>query len=67
MRVTLDIPQDLLAAAMAFSRATAKREAVIIALQGYVDRHGREAFVAMRGTDFLDMTQADLQRMRADN
>jgi Arc/MetJ family transcription regulator len=67
MRTTIDIPQDLLAHVIQFSHAKTKREAVVTALREYVDRQAREAFIAMRGTGFLDLTQEDLQRMRADD
>ena len=67
MRTTIDIPQDLLAAALRYSHAKTKREAVVAALRAYVERRARDEFIAMRGTDFLDMTQDDLQRMRADD
>ena len=66
MRMTVDLPADLLATAMELSPARTKREVLTVALEEYVKRLLREELRRKRGTDFLDLTHEDLQRMRAD-
>jgi Arc/MetJ family transcription regulator len=66
MRTTVDLPADLLATAMEPSPARTKREVLTVALEECVKRLLREELRRKRGTDFLDLTHEDLQRMRAD-
>ena len=66
MRTTVDIPADLMARALALSPARTKREVLTVALEEYVKQLLREQLRRKRGTDFLDMTLEDLERMRAD-
>lgn len=66
MRTTVDLPADLVATAMELSSARTKREVLTVALEEYVNRLLREELRRMRGTDFLDLTHEELQRMRAD-
>ncbi len=66
MRTTVDLPADLLAMAMELRRARTKREVLTVALEEYVKRLLREELRRKRGTDFLNLTHEDLQRMRAD-
>jgi Arc/MetJ family transcription regulator len=66
MRTTIDLPADLLDRALELSPARTKREVLTTALEEYVKRLLREEFRRKIGTNFLDMTQEDLERMRAD-
>ena len=66
MRTTVDLPADLVATAMALSPARTKREVLTAALEEYVKRLLREELRHKRGTDFLDLTHEELQRMRGD-
>lgn len=67
MRTTVDLPADLMAKALELSPARTKREVLTAALDEYVKRLLREELLQMLGTGFLDMTQEDLDRMRADD
>lgn len=67
MRTTVDLPTELLERALELSPARTKREVLTEALDEYVKRLLREEFRSMIGTGFLDMTQEDLERMRADD
>jgi Arc/MetJ family transcription regulator len=67
MRTTVDLPADLMERALELSPARTKREVLIAALEEYVKELLREEFLRMRGTNFLDMTHEDLERMRADD
>ena len=67
MRTTVDLPAELLTTAMQLSPARTKREVLTAALEEYVKRRLREELRRKRGTDFLDLTHEDLQRMRADD
>ncbi len=66
MRTTVDLPEDLLATALELGPARTKREVLTLALEEYVRKLLREELVRMLGTGFLDMTQDDLEQMRAD-
>ena len=66
MRTTVDLPADLVARALELSSVRTKREVLTMALEEYVKRRLRERLRDMRGTDFLDMTHEELQRMRVD-
>jgi len=52
---------------MELSSARTKREVLTAALEEYVKELARERLLDMLGTGFLDMTQEDLERMRADD
>lgn len=67
MRTTVDLPADLMAMAMELSPARTKREVLTVALEEHVKRLLRERLLQMLGTGFLQMTQEDLERMRADD
>ena len=67
MRTTVDLPADLMARALELSPVRTKREVLTAALDEYVKRLLREEFRRKLGTNFLDMTQEDLERMRADD
>jgi len=67
MRTTVVLPADLLATALELSPARTKRELLTVALEEYVKQLRREQLLQMLGTGFLDMTQEDLDRMRADD
>jgi Arc/MetJ family transcription regulator len=66
MRTTVDLPEDLMATALELGPARTKREVLTLALQEYVRQLLRERLLQKLGTGFLDMTQEDLERMRAD-
>ena len=66
MRTTVDLPADLLTTALELSPARTKREVLTLALEEYVRKLLREELLQMLGTGFLDMTQDDLEQMRAD-
>jgi hypothetical protein len=67
MRTTVDLPADLMTTALELSPARTKREVLTVALDEYVKRLLRERLLEMLGTGFLDMTQEDLERERADD
>ena len=67
MRTTVDIPTDLMNRALELSPARTKREVLTAALDEYVKQRLREELRSMLGTGFLDLTQEDLERMRADD
>ena len=67
MRTTVDLPADLMTTALELSPARTKREVLTAALDEYVKRLLRDELRRKIGTGFLDMTQEDLQRMRADD
>jgi len=52
---------------MQLSPLRTKREVLTEALDEYVKQLLRERLLSKRGTEFLDMTHDDLQRMRADD
>lgn len=67
MRTTVDLPADLMATALELSPARTKRDVLTLALEEYVNKLLRERLIGMLGTGFLDMTQDDLEQMRADD
>ena len=67
MRTTIDIPTDLLRKAMELTQARTKREVVIRGLEELVSSVLRKRLLARRGTNFIDLTQEELERMRADD
>jgi len=67
MRTTIDIPQDLLTAALRYSHAKTKREVVVAALREYVGRQAREELLRLLRSGAIDMTLEDLEAMRADD
>ena len=67
MRTTIDIPQDVLADALRFSDAKTKREVVVAALREYAGRRARERFLELLRSGAVDLTQEDLEAMRADD
>jgi len=66
MRTTVDLPADLLTTALELGPARTKREVLTLALEDYVKRLLRERLRQKLGTGFLNTTQEDLERMRAD-
>jgi len=66
MRTTVDLPADLMATALELGPARTKREVLTRALEEYVKQLLRERLLEKLRTGFLDMTQEDLERMRAD-
>jgi len=67
MRTTVDLPADLMATALELGPARTKREVLTLALEDYVKRLLRDRLRRKLGTGFLNMTQEDLERMRADD
>jgi Arc/MetJ family transcription regulator len=66
MRTTVDLPEDLMATALELGPARTKREVLTLALEDYVKRLLRDRLRRKLGTGFLNMTQEDLERMRAE-
>jgi Arc/MetJ family transcription regulator len=66
MRGTVDIPDDLLRDAQALSGLKTKREIVTAALDEFVRRRRLERLRARIGRGNLDLTQEELEQMRAD-
>ena len=67
MRTTVDLPSGLLEEAMELAGIQTKRETLVAALRDYVRRLRTEEFRARLGTYDLDLTQEDLERLRADD
>ena len=65
MKTTIDIPENLLEEAMMFTGAKTKREAVILAVEGFNRLKRLERLNARVRGQFKDfMSQEDLRRMR---
>jgi Arc/MetJ family transcription regulator len=67
MRSTLDLPDDLLRDAQALSGLKTKKEVVTAALDEFVRRRRLEDLRSMVGHADFDLTQEELERMRADD
>lgn len=65
MRTTLDIPEELIAEAMALSKVKTKNQLVKEVLEAYIKRMKRQRLIALKGTlDFgIDL---DILRGRND-
>lgn len=66
MRSTIDLPADLLSEAQRVTGLKTKREVVAMALDELVRRRRLDDLRALIGQGF-DLTQEDLEQMRADD
>jgi Arc/MetJ family transcription regulator len=66
MRSTIDLPADLLSEAQRLTGLKTKREVVAMALDELVRRRRLDDLRALIGQGF-DLTQEDLEQMRADD
>ncbi len=69
MKTTVDIPDKVLKEAMKHSKAATKREAVVVALEEYNQRHRQAALVKYLGTfeDFItpeELSESRSSRMK---
>ncbi len=64
MRTTLDIPEKLMAEAIALTDAKTKNQLVKDALEAYIKRIKRQRLIALKGTLDLDI---DLDALRGRN
>ena len=55
MRITVDIPEDLLKQVQRMTRASSRREALGIALEDYVRRQRRGRLIAAAGSLDIDL------------
>jgi Arc/MetJ family transcription regulator len=67
VRTTIDIPDDLLSQAQGVMGTKTKRETVIEALHRVVRDSVWEELLALEGSGIIDLTQEELERMRADD
>jgi Arc/MetJ family transcription regulator len=66
MRSTIDIDRDLLEEAKELTGAKTKKDVIDISLRELVSKKRREHLAAMFGSSPLDMSPADLEKMRED-
>ena len=64
MRLTIDIPGELLRKAMKFSGATTAQQAVAIAIEEYNRRHRQKRLIKHLGTFRDFMTARELRKLR---
>ena len=64
MRITLNVPEDLISAAVSLSKSRTKTQAVIIALQEFVRRRKVEELLAHQGKLEFDDTWKKSRRAR---
>jgi Arc/MetJ family transcription regulator len=67
VRTTVDLPSGLLEEAMELAGTETKKETIVTAVREYVRWLQREALISELGHYKLDMTQEDLERLRADD
>jgi Arc/MetJ family transcription regulator len=67
VRTTLDLPDDLVSEARRLAGVPTKRGVVVAALEEFIRARRRARLVSMLGNTDLDLTQEDLERMRADD
>ncbi len=65
MKTTIDIPDGLIEAVQKSGGGSSKKEAVITALEEYLQRRKMRDLVAVLGTCEDFMTQDDLRKMRS--
>lgn len=64
MRTTIDIDDDLLAAAMRETGKKSRKAAVEEAVREYVNARRRQGLISMIGKGHIDMTLEDLWKLR---
>ncbi|MBM3473020.1 MAG: type II toxin-antitoxin system VapB family antitoxin [Armatimonadetes bacterium] len=67
MRSTIDLPDNLVRDAMQLTGLKTKREVVALALDELVRRRRLDDLRALLGHADFDLTQDDLERMRAED
>ena len=67
MKTLLDIQDDLMKELMKESKARTKKAAVTEAIREYINMKKREKLISLLGKLDLNLTQEDLERMRADD
>ena len=64
MKTTVDIPEEELAAAMKYSRAKTKREAIVTAITEFNTRHRMAELLKYSGTSKTIVTIGELKKLR---
>jgi len=64
MKLTLDLPDDLLEEVQEITATTTPQGAVIAALESVVREHRKQRLIARLGTTQLNLTREDLREMR---
>ena len=64
MKTTVDIPEEELAAAMKYSRAKTKREAIVTAITEFNTRHRMAELLKYSGTSKTMVTIDELKKLR---
>jgi hypothetical protein len=64
MRTSMNIPRELLEEAMRESEASSQTMAVVMGLQELIRKKRMERLLALRGTDAVELTDADRRRQR---
>jgi Arc/MetJ family transcription regulator len=67
MRITLNLPADLIAEARRATGIRGTRRLVITALEELIDARRRAALLAMLGNTDFDMTWEEIHRLREDD
>lgn len=67
MRTTLDLPEELVEDARRLAGIRTKREAVVRALEEFVQAKRRAELIGMLGKTRMAITQDDLEAMREDD
>jgi len=67
MRTTLDLPEELVEDARRLAGMRTKREAVVRALEEFVQAKRRAELIGMLGKTKMAVTQDDLEAMREDD
>lgn len=64
MKTTIDIPEDILKNVLSYSNAGTKKEAILTAMNEYVQRRKMEKIASKLGKFSDFMNQSDLKKMR---
>jgi len=67
MRSTIELPDGLVRAAMELTGLKTKRAVVVLALEELVRKERLDRLRALLGHADYDLTQADLERLRAED
>ena len=65
MKTTIDIPEDVLRAAMRNARAGTKKEAVLTALADFNRKHRQRRLIKYRSKSKTFMTRGELMKLRS--
>lgn len=66
MRTLIDIQDDLMKDLLRETQAKTKKEAIITAMETYLNLKRREKLLSLAGNYDFGYTQEDLEKMRAD-